>query len=85
MTDEVKQPTQQSTNPDPAPIYPRIEPAEDLERIVGEQSAVINAMKQAVAAMHQKVTPITAPIDVHHSLFERHGWAAPRPMPKNVH
>jgi hypothetical protein len=57
----------------------RIETAEDLERIVAEQTAAIKALGELVQAMDARIKTLTLLVDHHHDTFTRMGWASPRP------
>jgi hypothetical protein len=60
-------------------MAPRIETAEDLERIVAEQTATIKALGELVRGMDARIRALTALLDIHHEIFIAHGWAKPRP------
>lgn len=63
----------------------RIETAEDLQRIVDEQTAIITEqaktirnLGELVKDMHARIKILTVLLDSHHELFIQHGWAKPR-------
>jgi hypothetical protein len=60
-------------------MAPRIETAEDLERIVAEQTEAIKALGELVKAIDLKLRLQQALIDNHHDVFIKAGLATPRP------
>jgi hypothetical protein len=57
----------------------KIETVEDLEKIIGDQNAVITGLGELARAMDQRIKLLTALVDHHHDIFIAHGWATPRP------
>jgi hypothetical protein len=57
----------------------RIETAEDLERIVAEQTAAIKGLAELVQGMHARIKTLTELVDAHHEIFTRQGFCKPRP------
>jgi hypothetical protein len=59
----------------------RIETAEDLERIVAEQTAAIKGLGELVKAMDQRIRLQHSSIDGLHAIFVANGMAPARPAP----
>ena len=57
----------------------RIETAEDLERIVSEQTAAIKTLADLVQDLHLRIQVLTSLIDNQHGILIKHGLAKPRP------
>jgi hypothetical protein len=64
----------------PVNTYPRIETAEDLERIVAKQTAAIDALDKLARLMDARIQLLTDLVDGHHEIFVRQGIC--KPMPK---
>jgi hypothetical protein len=60
-----------------------IETAEDLERIVAEQTAVITALGELVRGMDLKVKALVALVDHHHEVLTKLAGLPPRPTEDN--
>jgi hypothetical protein len=58
----------------------RIETAEDLERIVAEQTAAIKTLAELVQDLHLRIRVLAGLIDNQHEILIKHGLATPRPM-----
>ena len=57
----------------------RIETAEDLERIVAEQNATIQALGELVKGIDARIKVLSNLIDSLYEILIRHGLAKPRP------
>lgn len=60
-------------------MAPRIETAEDLERIVAAQTAAIKAMGELVKGMDLRIKALTALVDHHHQVLTKLAGLPPRP------